>query len=824
MPTTVHFDHSEDKLPSMKSKLTEIGKVMMKTNVKPLEKLSKFSKLKRKDFTKLKSYESINHVSDRTIKNNKTKAIDDYSDCPMSITLNFQEKKTPLDRTVEKFLKLEEEKCAKKKNSELFNMIEESLPTKQRKPILKGAHNLNKGDKTTTVQKCKGSLAIWGYPNGVNRMSYNPKDLINIKDEIEILTKLRNIARSAYSLDIETNKFCKVLFKIGDEQLVKLLEELKSCVKSCSFIKNDNEISIRLANHLEEKIRIIKEIEILSYYLKKLENKKCRFGLNQVLNQCNNVSPKNNTILKVSNCPDLRKLALKNSFLNKKSRIPPPEPPKEISFTPMSSSTNMSDSRKSLIITEINQILDNNKSTTLNILDNSINTYKKIRKNSLNLEYRKALSQTKGEEVMDAIFRNFIKPKRKTESFIIERELYPDERLNMSCTLEYAVKTCYSKKFTCAKCNSLILRSKTKVTSKILIRKPVTIDDFDIIKGISSGAYGKVCLAKKRSSGDYFAMKVIDRAKTIEKAQEDFIRSELSIMRSMNNDYIVKLYYSFQNESYWFFVMEYVNGGDLRSLLHNCGSIEENYSRLYIAEMIIALEYLHSKNILHRDLKPENILIDSSGHLKLTDFGLSKTKIKEMSRKWIKNYCKEETKERTMAKSDDIHYINRSIKKSKKKIIGTPHYVAPEMIVYNKYTNESDWWALGIIAFEILIGLPPYDGDNPEEVFGNILSGKRAEEMNIGDDEDQISYNAANLVNRLLERNPDKRLGHNGAEEIKQHPFFEGLDWTTLRNKEPPFIPKPTDIEDTSYFDDKKAFSFNSSCISSPLNVNTNNN
>ena len=103
----------------------------------------------------------------------------------------------------------------------------------------------------------------------------------------------------------------------------------------------------------------------------------------------------------------------------------------------------------------------------------------------------------------------------------------------------------------------------------------MTIDDFEVIKGLSSGAYGKVCLARKRTSRDYFALKIIDREKTIEKAQEDFVRSEVSIMRNINSDYIVKLYYSFQNDNYLFFVMEYMNGGDLGNLLQNCGTIDE---------------------------------------------------------------------------------------------------------------------------------------------------------------------------------------------------------------------------------------------------------
>ncbi len=216
------------------------------------------------------------------------------------------------------------------------------------------------------------------------------------------------------------------------------------------------------------------------------------------------------------------------------------------------------------------------------------------------------------------------------------------------------------------------------------------------------------------------------------------------------------------------------------------------------------MECLHSKNILHRDLKPENILIDSTGHLKLTDFGLSMCKGEGASRKWIKNYCDQEIDKDTDTPDETA---GQKTRKPNRGIIGTPHYVAPETILENKYMCESDWWSLGVIAFEILVGSPPYAGSTPEEVFDNITHDRKDTEMNVGYNDDQISPDAAGLINELLKKDPEKRLGHKGAEEVKQHPFFQGLNWDTLRQEGAPFVPKVAAVTDTSYFADKKTFS-----------------
>ena len=202
-------------------------------------------------------------------------------------------------------------------------------------------------------------------------------------------------------------------------------------------------------------------------------------------------------------------------------------------------------------------------------------------------------------------------------------------------------------------------------------------------------------------------------------------------------------------------------------------------------------------------MKPENILIDSTGHLKLTDFGLSKGQTEEKTHKWIQNYYKEEL----IIKSDKDHKerlkLNK-LKTKKKRIIGSPHYIAPEMITDNKSSAAIDWWALGIIIFEALVGSPPYNGSSPDEILSNIVNDHKDIVMDIGYDDDQVSPEAAELINALLERDPIKR--QENADNIKDFGFFQCLQWDILREQEVPFVPETTNATDTSYFSPNKMF------------------
>lgn len=203
--------------------------------------------------------------------------------------------------------------------------------------------------------------------------------------------------------------------------------------------------------------------------------------------------------------------------------------------------------------------------------------------------------------------------------------------------------------------------------------------------------------------------------------------------------------------------------------------------------------------MVHGDLKPENILIDSTGHLKLTDFGLSKGGQSEAHRKWIASYLKEESNSDSPAAPEERG-------RKKKGFIGTPYYVAPETILGQELAPDADWWALGVIMYELMLGEPPYTGDTPDEVFTNILNDAKVHEIPIGYNDDQVTPEAALLITGLLTKDPVQRLGHANVKDIKSHAFFQGLNWDSLRSQEPPFTPKPVDITDTSYFPPEKAF------------------
>eukprot|EP00826_Nyctotherus_ovalis_P043369 TRINITY_DN4558_c0_g2_i10.p1 TRINITY_DN4558_c0_g2~~TRINITY_DN4558_c0_g2_i10.p1 ORF type:complete len:787 (+),score=257.56 TRINITY_DN4558_c0_g2_i10:42-2363(+) len=678
-----------------------------------------------------------------------------------------------------RFLRNEEEK----RKSDLSRIEEEPQKTPSRNTFNSITTFPVKGLPLSPSQRQRrGSIIVTGT---VQKKFGNPSpNVLKTREEIEILGKLRSISRSVYAIDANGDP-------LSMGQIMRFSEDIKTSVRMYESVKSINDVAIKLMQCLGTKLSIIREMNRMSHYLKQVKEDRLKLTLKQVRNLCRREKKEYTKKIQViqRSDTDLHKTALKNMLA--KNVTEPKNTPKTTQASANSTPASVT-SKNCFILTEVKQIIAVDKPALWNVYFSS--GRRRIRGRSLLLNTRKSLSKTEAEERIEAIFKNFTKPTRKNLSFTATRELIQDDRLNVSCNFETSLDNCFFKKSAKIRSNSLIVCDHISINSEYSPRKPVTINDFEVIKGISSGAYGKVCLARKRTSGDYFALKIIDREKTIEKDQEDYIRSELSIMRSMNNDNIVKLYYSFQNEDHWFFVMEYVNGGDVGSLLKNCGAIEERYALLYVAEIVVALEYLHSKNILHRDLKPENILIDAMGHLKLTDFGLSKGKTNEMSRKWITKYFNEETKNK----------VARDV--ARNKIIGTPHYVAPETIKCNEYTNESDWWAVGVIAFEILAGSPPFQGNSAEEIFKSIVSNCRAEEISVGYNDDQISPEAADLIERFLEQDPKKRLGHGGAEEVKQHAFFQGVNWDELRTMEPPFVPKPLDVTDTSYFDEEKAF------------------
>lgn len=452
--------------------------------------------------------------------------------------------------------------------------------------------------------------------------------------------------------------------------------------------------------------------------------------------------------------------------------------------------------------------------------------------------------------------------------------------------------------------------------------KPSTgsIKDYEIIKAISKGAFGSVFLAKRKLTGDYVAIKCLKKSDMIAKNQILNVKSERAVMmKQTDSPYVAQLYSSFQTTNYLYLVMEYLNGGDCATLLKMLQTLGNNWTKRYISEVIVGVDDLHSRGIIHRDLKPDNLLIDSTGHLKLTDFGLSRVGvIGRQSRLQRKSSTSEQgvelfrknlamtggsgsprlnvdsplselpllnhkrtnsvtpfslsptvdltrlgtsgsipspnsdhmsrsgstkqqnsiskfdspnskpnlprtSSETSFAIVDDAFHVDPSQRFTSEmitsytiydplesnediKFVGTPDYLAPETIRGVGQSEASDWWSLGCIMFEFLFGYPPFHSSTPQEVFTNILDGKiewpklPPEEFN-----EMCPPSAKNLIERLLTVNPAERLGYGGADEIKRHPYFKGIDWDNLFNEIPSFIPTLDDPEATDYFDQRGA-------------------
>ncbi|NWV70209.1 MAST3 kinase, partial [Malurus elegans] len=310
-------------------------------------------------------------------------------------------------------------------------------------------------------------------------------------------------------------------------------------------------------------------------------------------------------------------------------------------------------------------------------------------------------------------------------------------------------------------------------------RKPCE-GDFETIKLISNGAYGAVYLVRHRETRQRFALKKINKQNLILRNQIQQVFVERDILTFAENPFVVSMFCSFETKRHLCMVMEYVEGGDCATLLKNMGPLPVDMAKMYFAETVLALEYLHNYGIVHRDLKPDNLLITSMGHIKLTDFGLSKIGLMNMTTNLYEGHMEKDTRE----------FMD-------KQVCGTPEYIAPEVILIQGYGKPVDWWAMGIILYEFLVGCVPFFGDTPEELFGQVIS----DEIMWPEGDEALPSDAQDLITRLLRQCPLERLGTGGAHEVKHHSFFLHLDWNGLLRQKAEFIPQLESEDDTSYFD-----------------------
>ncbi|KAH0786081.1 AGC family protein kinase [Histomonas meleagridis] len=305
-------------------------------------------------------------------------------------------------------------------------------------------------------------------------------------------------------------------------------------------------------------------------------------------------------------------------------------------------------------------------------------------------------------------------------------------------------------------------------------RKKVSLNDFTMIRVIGKGQYGKVTLVRYEENGQLYALKSMHKSKIAKDNYIQQIMSEREILLNNQHPFLVSAHFTFQTKTNVFIVLDYVPGGELLNRLRIEGRFSERRTQLYAAEILLGIEHLHNHGIIYRDLKPENILVDADGHLKITDFGFAKN-------------------------------IENDENNSTKTFCGTLGYLAPEVIRQKPYTKSVDWWAFGIILYEMLCGHSPFESCNQSELMNMILFSPI-------DFPSYLSSTSIDLIQKLLNRDNKKRIGSGptDAEEIKQHPFFKGLNWENVLEKKtrPQWVPSIVDSFDTSNFDCK----FTSEC------------
>ncbi|KAG0018888.1 Serine/threonine kinase [Entomortierella chlamydospora] len=298
--------------------------------------------------------------------------------------------------------------------------------------------------------------------------------------------------------------------------------------------------------------------------------------------------------------------------------------------------------------------------------------------------------------------------------------------------------------------------------------RKVGLDDFNFLAVLGKGNFGKVMLAEDKLSKGLYAIKVLKKEFIIEHDEVASTRSEKRVFQAANKErhpFLVGLHSCFQTETRIYFVMDYVSGGDL--MLHiQREQFSERQAKFYACQVLLALEYFHKNNIIYRDLKLDNILLALDGHIKIADYGL----------------CKE-----------DMYYGSTT-----NTFCGTPEFMAPEILSEQKYGRAVDWWAFGVLIYEMLLGQSPFIGNDEDEIFEAILGDEILYPIN-------MSRDSVSILQKLLTRDPEKRLGSGktDAEEIKRHPFFKGVNWQDILDKKvpPPFFPKVRSPTDTSNFD-----------------------
>eukprot|EP00743_Colponemidia_sp_Colp-15_P000587 GILK01000659.1.p1 GENE.GILK01000659.1~~GILK01000659.1.p1 ORF type:complete len:505 (+),score=87.31 GILK01000659.1:204-1517(+) len=331
-------------------------------------------------------------------------------------------------------------------------------------------------------------------------------------------------------------------------------------------------------------------------------------------------------------------------------------------------------------------------------------------------------------------------------------------------------------------------------------RKKVSVRDFDSIKLIGRGAFGEVRVVRKRDTGEVFALKKMKKTEMVYKNQVGHVRAERDVLVYANHPFVVQLHFSFQDERHLYLVMEYLPGGDLMTLLMRKDILSEDEARFYIAETVLAVDSIHKLGYIHRDLKPDNILLDKVGHIKLSDFGLAKPTHNDRFPPATQHSPEGVDVEAGAVSQSERKNTWKRNRKLAFSTVGTPDYIAPEVFAHTGYGEECDWWSVGVILFEMLVGYPPFYAEDPSLTCQKIMQWRRTLVIPF---EARLSREATDLIKRLICDSPNRLgSGPDNVEEIKRHPFFRGIDWDNLRNTTAPNMPEVYGETDTRNFDD----------------------
>ncbi|PRP75540.1 hypothetical protein PROFUN_09026 [Planoprotostelium fungivorum] len=347
--------------------------------------------------------------------------------------------------------------------------------------------------------------------------------------------------------------------------------------------------------------------------------------------------------------------------------------------------------------------------------------------------------------------------------------------------------------------------------------------NFQILARIGRGGFGDVFLAQHKKNGEVNAMKRIKRSFIDSNNKTLSIQTERQVLSDNSKEvsWLVKLQYSFQDHKYLYLVMDYMPGGDLRGLITSTGRFSETEARCYFAQFLLATFELHSLGFIHRDLKPENFLISKSGHLRLADFGLSKKGLEESASKLTDSYRNFSSEGRRSVRLNlggnqnggEGHMTFSSFQQGRRKlgsrkmsVVGSPHYMAVEVLQGKGYDFTIDMWSIGVIFFELIVGVAPFDGDRPEEIFDCIINYKeQLADVFSQLSEQDFSPEARELV-QLLICEPETRIGRRGLNDFKNLAFFRGFDWDRAHTDPPPFVPNLSSDIDHSHFENTKEF------------------